>query len=54
MKGIIRNELKALPVDWLIDWLIGMLFVSRFGIGEENAVDVFQHYCFHVSSFFLV
>ena len=30
-----------------------LLLVSRFGLGEENAVEVFHHYGVHLSSSFL-
>ena len=34
--------------------LIGMLLVSRFGLVEEDAVEVFHYYDFHLSSSFLM
>ena len=37
-----------------IDWLIGMLLVSRSGLVEEDAVEVFHYYGFHLSSSFLM
>ena len=33
--------------------LTGMLLVSRFGLVEEDAVEVFHYYEFHLSSSFL-
>ena len=34
----------------IINWLIGMLLVSRSGLVEENAVEIFHHYGVHLSS----
>ena len=36
---------------WRI-WLVGVLLVSRFGLVEEDAVEVFHYYGFHLSSSF--
>ena len=33
---------------------MGILLVSRSGLVEENAVEVFHHYGVHLFSFFLV
>ena len=38
----------------LVGWLIGMLLVSRSGLVEEDAVEVFHYYGFHLSSSFLM
>ena len=32
------------------DLLIGMVIVSKSGLVEEDAVEVFHYYCFHLSS----
>ena len=53
--------LRTLHANWLkslfwmrkIDWLIGLLLVTRFRLVEEIAVEVFHHYGVHMSSFFL-
>ena len=37
-----------------IDWLIGMLLVSRSGLMEEDGVKVFHYYGFQLSSSFLI
>ena len=34
-------------------WLVGMLLVSRSGLVEEDAVEAFHYYGFHLSCFFL-
>ena len=34
--------------------LIGMLLVSRFGLVEEDADEVFHYYGFHLSSSLLI
>ena len=39
---------------YYVDWLIGMLLVSRFAFVEEDAVQVFRYYGFHMSSSFLM
>jgi hypothetical protein len=31
-----------------------MLLVSRFGLVEEDAIEVFHYYGFHLSSFFWI
>ena len=38
----------------LIDWLIGMLLVSMFGLVEEDAVEVFHYYGFLLFCYFLM
>ena len=38
----------------LYDWVIGMLLVSRSGLVEEDAIEVFHYYDFHMSSSFLM
>jgi hypothetical protein len=35
-------------------WLFGMLLVSRSGLVEEDAVEVFHYYSFHLSSSLLM
>ena len=35
-------------------WLVGMLLVSRSGLVEDDAVEVFHYYGFHLSSSFLM
>ena len=35
-------------------WLVGMLFVSRSWLVEEDSVEVFHYYGFHLSSSFLM
>ena len=35
-------------------WLVGILLVSRSGLVEENAVEVFHHYGVHLSSSLLM
>ena len=35
-------------------WLVGMMLVSRSGLLEENSVEVFKYYAFHLSSSFLM
>ena len=35
-------------------WLVGMLLVSRSGLVEEDAVEMFNYYGFHLSSSFLM
>ena len=42
---------KVLLKNWLIDWVISMLRVSRFRLVEVNVVEVFDHFDFH---FFLL
>jgi hypothetical protein len=37
----------------LIDWLIGILLVSKSGFVEVNAVQVFHHHGVHLPSSFL-
>ena len=39
---------------YLIGWLTGMLLFSRSGLVEEDAVEVFHSYGFHLSSSFLM
>jgi len=41
-------------IKWLIDWLIGILLISRSGLVEENAIEVIQNYGVHVSSAFFM
>ena len=42
------------PYVKIFGWLVGMLLVSRSGLVEEDAVEVF-HYCdFHLTASFLV
>ena len=36
------------------NWLIGMLLVSRSGLVEDDAVEVFYYYGFNLSSSFLM
>ena len=48
LKIMNRKYVKTLA-GRLIDWLI----VSRFGLVEENAVEVFHHYGVHLLSFSL-
>jgi hypothetical protein len=38
----------------LVLWLVGMLLFSRSGLVEEDAVEVFHYYGFHLSSSFLM
>ena len=45
---------SAICFPYLIDWLIGMLLVSRSGLVEEDAFLVFHYYGFHLSSSFLM
>ena len=35
-------------------WLVGTLLASRSGLVEEDAVEVFHYYGFHLSSSFLM
>ena len=35
-------------------WLVGMLLVSRSGLVEEDTIEVFHYYDFHLSSSFLM
>ena len=32
-----------------VGWLVGMLLVNRSGLVEEDAVEVFHYYGFHLS-----
>ena len=38
---ILLSVLPDILTDWLTDWLIGMLLVSKFGLVEENFIEVF-------------
>ena len=38
----------------LIDWLMCMLLLSRFGLVRGKAVEIFHHYGVHFSSLFLM
>jgi hypothetical protein len=48
------GERKKLFLFRLVGCLVGMLLVSRSGLMEEDAVEVFHHYGFHLSSSFLM
>jgi hypothetical protein len=37
-----------------LGWLVGMLLVSRSGLVEKDAVEVFHYYGFHLSSSFFM
>ena len=37
-----------------VGWLVGMLLVSRSGLVEEDAVEVFHYYGFHLIYSFLM
>jgi hypothetical protein len=53
-EGISHNSLVLLESKNMIDWLVGMLPVSKSGLVEENALEVFHYYCVHFSSNFLI
>ena len=40
--------------NYTLIWLVGMLLVSRSGLVEEDAVEVFDYGDFHLSSYFLM
>ena len=47
-------NIKFKADNFIIHWLVGILLVSRSGLVEEDAVEVFHHYGFHLSSSFLM
>ena len=51
---IVIYTLKVSSIILIIGWLVGMLFVSRSGLVEEDAVEIFHYYDFHLSSSFLM
>ena len=46
---IMRHRQPGIP-----PLLVGMLLVSKYGLMEEDAVEVLQYYGFHLSSSFLM
>ena len=53
-ENLYKLEVKAncsYSVGWLVGWLV---LVSRSGLVEEDAVEVFHYYSFHLSSSFLM
>jgi hypothetical protein len=47
-------QILALFDSAILSWLLGMLLVSRSGLVEEDAGEVFHYYGFHLSSSFLI
>ena len=54
LKILRTTQRFELVLSELIDWLIGMLLVSRSGLVEDNAVKMFHHYGVHLFSSFLM
>ena len=52
MHTVNLSMIAVYTINRLIN-LISMLLVSRSGLLEEDAVEVFHHYDFHLSSSFL-
>ena len=44
-KNFVR-KLNSLSLSTYIDWLVGMLLLSRSGLVEEDALEVFHYYVF--------